>query len=353
MPPYRFDSSRAWGRHYGQDFGGGSADPLMLALGLGAIANNMAFSLDNGLTWAACSGLPASGNWRGAAYSPSLGYAIAVSFTGVVVQSFDGITWATVADNLPNASIQDVIRAENLGLFIASSLVGGGAGLRMYSSPDGITWTNRATPATPNQYDALFQNPLTGRIFAGAVSDSGPGNAQSDDGITWVAGAATPANFQANQWGFFDDGANGYLVAAGGTTFAPVPRLALLSTTDNGASWVIRPQSANANQGIGILLHPVSGLMILTPAAGGIASQHGVFSIARTSVAPVPTDWVQSTNQNNTGWMHYNVASDTVFIFIGNGPRFLTSPTGTGAWTDTTHVTGLTTAGKLYEFPFA
>lgn len=350
MPPYKFDSSRAWGRHYGQDFSGGGA-PLMIVLGTAAIANNAAFSLDSGASWTQCSGLPASGNWRGVAFSPSLGYAIMVSFTGVVMVSTDGIAWSAMpGEDLPANSIFDVIWAENLGLFIACTN-GGPAGQRIFTSPTGVNWTIRATPATPAGYDSLFQNPLTGRIFAGAISDSNPGNAQSDDGVTWVAGAIAPAAFQANQWGFFDDGANGYLIATGGTTFAPVPRLALLSTTDNGASWVIRPQNNNGNQGVGILVHPVSGLLINNPSPGGIAIQHGFFHINRNNVAPVPGDWTQSTSDNVGGQMIYSESAGLVMAYVGNGPRIYKSVTGTGSWTDNVYAAGVSGAGKIKELP--
>jgi hypothetical protein len=179
MPPYKHGNTRAWGRHYGNDFGGGTAIPMLLAMGsaVATPANYAAYSFDGGVTFAACTVPDPAGGLFGAAYSESLGYGIMISAQGEVFRSFDGITWVVFPGNMANRNWQGgVIRNADDTLFVASSLTSTIFG----TSPDGSTWTERIGPS--GSHGSVCRISSNGKIVACGAG----GIARSlDGGITW------------------------------------------------------------------------------------------------------------------------------------------------------------------------
>jgi len=156
--------------------------PLVLAMGsaVATPANYAAYSMDNGLTFAACVVPDPAGGLFGAAFSPSLGYGIMISSTGEVFQSFDGITWTVFAgSNMANRNWQGgVVRNSSDTLFVASSLTSTIFG----TSPDGQTWTERIGPA--GSFGSICRACDDDRIIACGAG----GIARSlDGGVTWGA----------------------------------------------------------------------------------------------------------------------------------------------------------------------
>lgn len=225
MPPYKFDNSRAWGRHYGADFGGGSTMPMLLAMGsqVNTPANAAAYSFDGGVTFTqAVVPDPGAAGWFGAAYSPSLGYAVMVAAGGFVARSFDGITWAAMpGNNLINGNWQGgVVRNADDTLFVTSGLTGGGAGFRVSTSPDGATWTTRATPTTGlnEAFGARIRVAADGSIIAlGTAAVPTPFIRSVDGGLTWAfLTGASGGNDDFQDFGLNDD-SPGYIHAVGFT----------------------------------------------------------------------------------------------------------------------------------------
>ncbi len=161
---------------------------MLIAMGskLTMTANFAAYSFDGGATFTNCVIASTAGQWFGAAYSPSLGYAIMIGSNGTVLQSFDGITWNTFAgSNLPNSNWQGgVVRNSSDTLFVASAL--GASGSNTATSPDGQTWTVRSPPA--GAFGSVIRACDNDRLVA---CGSGGIIRSLDGGVTW--GAITSA----------------------------------------------------------------------------------------------------------------------------------------------------------------
>ena len=87
---------------------------------------------------------PTNNNWRGVAWSPSLDLFCAVgdsSINSECITSSDGITWSEQA-GMPNGGYTDIVWSPEEAIFVAVQTLGPNA-----TSPDGITWTQRSTPA--------------------------------------------------------------------------------------------------------------------------------------------------------------------------------------------------------------
>lgn len=136
----------------------------------------------DGITWTVRSG-PTTG-MRGVGFGN--GTFVAVSDNGPVWSSTDGITWT---QRTPAASNSWYSVAYGNGLFVVVGITG--TGNRVMTSPDGITWTSRTSAADNEWYDVVFGNGL----FV-AVAQSGTGNRvmTSTDGITWKSLNAAAEN---------------------------------------------------------------------------------------------------------------------------------------------------------------
>jgi hypothetical protein len=117
-----------------------------------------------------------------------------VAYSGAgnrVMTSSDGVTWTSRASAADNEWFS-VCWAPQLGIFVA--VANTGTGNRVMTSTDGVTWTARTSPAD-NQWNSVCWSPERG-IFV-AVATSGIGNRimTSPDGFIWTL-RASAADFQ-------------------------------------------------------------------------------------------------------------------------------------------------------------
>jgi len=151
---------------------------------------------DGGVTWTnrTCQ----SGNWFAVAWSPTLSLfaAVSVDSPGLIQTSPDGVTW-TSRTSPATGTLQEIIWSSRLGLFIAGSSTFGSAPVT--TSPDGINWTNR-TFAGSRTYSAatLADN---GTIIAADTQDSLDWTETSANGTSWSLVAATQQTEALGQFG--------------------------------------------------------------------------------------------------------------------------------------------------------
>lgn len=132
-------------------------------------------------------------SWQAVEWSPALGLFAAVTQQGSgirIMTSPDGITWT--ARTQPEASAwQDIVWAPELGLFV---VVAGAGTNRVMTSPDGITWTARSA-AEANSWHAVVWSPELGLLVAVASSEGTNRVMTSPDGITWTARVSAEQNY--------------------------------------------------------------------------------------------------------------------------------------------------------------
>lgn len=161
----------------------------------GATAVPNASAVDNDIylvgtapAWAARA-QPAARAYTAVAWSKQKSIFAAVTNTNHCATSPDGITWTERAGNA--AAWTDVIWVPELALFVAVRSNGGGATC-VQTSPDGITWTAR-TSAADIDYESVAWSPELRLLYS--VARSGSDRVQtSPDGVTWTARSASEAN---------------------------------------------------------------------------------------------------------------------------------------------------------------
>jgi hypothetical protein len=163
----------------------------------GTVAHRSCYS-DNGVTWANGTNPTWSNgvglSWRGLAYSPSLNVLVAVannadSAAHACAKSTDqGEAYASVA--MPeNNAFEAVVWADGLGLFVAVCSSGTH---RVFISPDGDTWTARATPSGTEALKGIAWSPDLGVLVAVGSSvcltssDGANWTSQTIDAVPWV-----------------------------------------------------------------------------------------------------------------------------------------------------------------------
>jgi hypothetical protein len=239
-------------------------------------ANHAAYSFDGGVTFTqAVIPDPGAAGWFGAAYSPSLGYAICVAAGGFVAQSFDGMTWiAMPGNNLNNSNWQGgVVRNADDTLFVTTG-IGGVAGLRAATSPDGANWTLRVTPAVAAEGAAFGTRLLLmddGDILAIAGASTTRSIIRSQDGgITWAYTRAAGLAIDTSDW---DRDADSDYIHLAGFTGANVGDT--FFTTDDGATLTrsLRDALNDPNNCSQIAIDPDNGFVYQ---AGGLGVFRGI-----------------------------------------------------------------------------
>jgi hypothetical protein len=116
-------------------------------------------------TWTAGT-LPSSSNWNSIAYGNNRFVAISNTSGTIAAYSLDGITWT--ASTLP-ATAQWTYVTYGQGVFLAVSTTTAAA-----TSPDGVTWTLRATSTAASGFSAVtFGNPNRYGLFVGVGAGTG------------------------------------------------------------------------------------------------------------------------------------------------------------------------------------
>jgi hypothetical protein len=206
---------------------------LFVACGAGVIPQLI--SSPDGITWTARTGIepvplmtPLDITW-----SPALGLFVTVHANGTggfpqgirVGTSPDGITWTprvTPLEGGTSPSWRGVVWSPALGLFAAVGIRAVDDINIIMTSPDGITWTMRQSPFATSM-ESITWSPELGIFVAVSVADDVPNRQRrviwSSDGITWVA-AVTPflalgQFFRRVKWG--GPPANIFLAIGSGT----------------------------------------------------------------------------------------------------------------------------------------
>ena len=141
------------------------------ALGLTALSVWSPVNLGTGLT-----------TWSNLCWSPELGIFCAVSSTGGVATSTNGITWISRTASAANAW-RGVCWSSGLGLFCAVANSGTD---RVMVSPDGIVWTAKTPEA--DAWTSVCWSPENGR-FCAVGTTAGKNVMTSVDGTTWIVNA--------------------------------------------------------------------------------------------------------------------------------------------------------------------
>ncbi|NBU34502.1 hypothetical protein EBZ38_09815 [bacterium] len=259
----------------------------------------------------------ADNQWYSVTWSPELGLFVAVAQLGTgnrVMTSPDGITWTTRASAADN-NWSSVVWSPELGLFVAVAY--SGTGNRVMTSPNGITWTTRAS-AADNQWLSVTWSPELSLFVA--VANTGTGNRvmTSPNGFTWT----TRASAADNNWL--------------GVTWSPELSLFVavantgtgnrVMTSSNGNTWTTRA-SAVDNNWLGVTWSPELSLFVAVAYSGTgnrvMTSPDGITWTTRASA--VDNDWYSVT------W------SPELRLFVavsvnGTGNRVMTSPNGI-TWT--------------------
>jgi hypothetical protein len=162
-------------------------------------SGNRVMTSHDGITWTSRTSAT-NNDWQSVTWSPDLGIFVAVAKTGVgnrVMTSPNGITW-TSRTTPADINYQSVTWSSSLGLFVA--VASSGSGNRVMTSSDGINWTSR-TSAADNHWQSVTwgagaPNGLGGTGLFVAVGQTGTGNRimTSPNGITWTS-RTSPANY--------------------------------------------------------------------------------------------------------------------------------------------------------------
>ncbi len=161
-----------------------------------SVATGYTETSSDGITWSAVATPNAGQQARGICWSPQLGIFCVVFQSGTgnrVMTSPDGVNW-TMRNTPANNSWNSVCWSAELNLLCAVAY--SGTGSLIMTSPDGITWTGRTAPASNGWYSITWSPTL--RLFC-AVGTSGSGNRvmTSPDGITWTLRSTAGLD---NQW---------------------------------------------------------------------------------------------------------------------------------------------------------
>jgi len=262
----------------------------LVALGSGGVT---ATSTDGGLTWTTGSlGGGQTDTLFGATYSLNRFWGVSGN-TGRVFSSPDGATWSSVAT--PATSL----RALAYG---AGRLVAVGVGGVIVTSPDGVTWT-LAQSGTTNQF--LGVNFVNGRFVAVGVNGL---ILTSPDGLVWtnrsLAGLTT--GLQGTAFG------NGRFVIVG-------QGLRALVTSTDGENWTVTTSGPAQN-------------MVLNGVAASSSAVVAVGNLGTILTSSDKATWTARTTANT------NILNDVdhfsgKFMAVGNLGTVMTSVDGGASWT--------------------
>jgi hypothetical protein len=163
-----------------------------VAIKSGTAVTNYATSTTVTGTWSAGT-LPSSSNWNSIAYGNNRFVAVSNTSGTIAAYSLDGITW--IASTLPaTASWTKITYGQ--GVFLAVSTTTAAA-----TSPDGVTWTLRATSTAASGFAAItFGNRNRYGLFVGVGGSTGDVATYIRTGATTRGRAKVAANklFQVN-----------------------------------------------------------------------------------------------------------------------------------------------------------
>lgn len=176
-------------------------------------------------------------NYRRIRYVSGIGYVASSSNSANIALSDDGINWRYTTGAI--AEMNDFVWAEDLGYFVGVCETG--TGQTAQTSPDGITWTARTTPADYN-WECIAYSPSLGIFVAGADNSNLANIMTSPDGITWTI-RSRPAAAENVYWGSvaWSEELGMFVMASSGGASQT-----LITSTD-GITWTIAYDDPDVN----------------------------------------------------------------------------------------------------------
>src|SRR5438876_1159874 len=212
-------------------------------------------------------------NWQRVVWSDTAGLFVAVgvpvtssSDLGRVMTSPDGTTWTIQTTSVTSGQIiqwNNVVYAPGLALWIAvgQDLTPSGLTNLAMTSPDAITWTMHSAPAgapADIQWNGLAWSPVLSLLAATGFSPgslSGPHIMTSPDGLTWT-GRTSPADSAGN----FIEVAWSDALALFATTSSVLSTTPVMTSSD-GITWTSKTVSPST-QWYPLLWIPVFGFFL-------------------------------------------------------------------------------------------
>jgi hypothetical protein len=238
--------------------------------------------------------------------------------------STDGTNW--VARVWPNGNTRAVYGlAYGAGLFVAVC-----ERAEIWTSPDGITWTQRTSPQTGSSYTltAVTYRPDVGFAAVGNTAPTTPEIVTSQDGITWAlqsTATVAPYSLNAVTWGYvtnLDSSVTTNFVAVGGKS-SGTPLLGTIATSTDGTNWATQPSAEFSTNCPGRLYAAA-----FRPGVGYIAV--GKYGDIQTSTDG--TNWVSSWSDSSVAGNDFAGATYATdlgyFVAVGSSGEVETAPVG-------------------------
>ena len=128
------------------------------------------------------------------AWAPALNLFAAVTYSGNVYTSYNGIIW-TIRTTAAYNNWESIVWAPELTLFVAVS--SSGIGNQVMTSYNGVIWNIQTTPAD-NYWTSIAWAPGPG-LFA-AVASTGDQIMVSTNGVLWTLQLSAPGNWRSIAW---------------------------------------------------------------------------------------------------------------------------------------------------------
>lgn len=245
---------------------------------------------------------------------------VAVAATGVVATSADGLSWSFGNINPPNATPAYgafVVFHDGTRFVLTAGVPG--APVTIFTSTDGVSWTNRGAPAAVNPAQPGFFGGIAPMAYgAGTYLGFDPAGDPylytSTDLVTW-----TPRPIPVRPGAYVN-----HAIFTGGTFYAVGDTDALLRSTDNGATWTYGDADIGSTQNWQSVA-ALGGTLVAANTNGSFAtSTDGMkWSLAQTGPVGLGGDSVPEriATLNNQ------------FVMVGDGGMLATSTDGR-TWTE-------------------
>lgn len=233
-------------------------------------------------------------------------------FNGRISTSADGITWTGQTSGFGASDINSAVWSPGLSLWVAV----GGAG-KLATSPDSVTWTQRTSgfSSVEDIVDVAWSPELNLFVAVGGKpsnTPAGPPNsrvATSPDGITWTMRASASGYGVALTRVAWSPALSLFVIAGGGAAFA---------TSPDGITWTQRTSGFGASPIGALAWSPTLSLFVIAGGGGGklATSPNGITWTMRTS--GTTKTFFDMTWSNELG----------LFVGVGTQGLISTSPDG-------------------------
>jgi hypothetical protein len=253
--------------------------------------------------WTSYSGVPAL-RWNDLTWSPSLSIFVAVASDGTkqVMSSIDGQSWDPRTTPGSVIAWESIVWSPERSLFVAVGFAS------VMTSPNGINWTLRSSPAT-NSWRSVTWSPELG-LFAAVDGDGSPsGVMTSQDGLNWTLRTTPQQQWESIAW----SPSLGLFTAVAG----PAEPTQSVMTSPDGITWTERVAAEN-NAWNAVIWSPELSLFVAVASSG----PH------RVMTSPNGIDWTAHTAPLHA-WRSIAWSSELrLFVVVGSLDHVMTSTNG-------------------------